>query len=83
RLGDYSYGVYIYAFPVQQAVTALQPQIGLGTHIAVSTLFTLVLAVLSWHAVEKPALAAARRWRSRRRAGTGTPSSPMAGTAAG
>lgn len=34
RLGDYSYGVYIYAFPVQQAVTALSPQIGLPAHIA-------------------------------------------------
>lgn len=83
RLGDYSYGVYIYAFPVQQAVTALSPQIGLPAHIAVSTAMTLLLAVASWHAVESPALEAARRWRARRRSAAGGPAGPMAGTAAG
>jgi peptidoglycan/LPS O-acetylase OafA/YrhL len=25
RVGDYSYGIYIYAFPVQQSVAALIP----------------------------------------------------------
>ena len=55
RLGDYSYGVYIYAFPVQQ----LMAHHGITTpygNIATAALVTLPLAVLSWHLVEAPAL---------------------------
>lgn len=55
RLGDYSYGMYIYAFPVQQiivwmGVTYLIPHIFLAFSAA------LVCAVLSWTLVERPAL---------------------------
>lgn len=55
RLGDYSYGTYIYAFPVQQ----LMAWIGVGTalgNMAFAFPVTLAMAVLSWHLVEKPAL---------------------------
>ncbi|ALX06035.1 acyltransferase family protein [Aeromicrobium erythreum] len=53
---DYSYGIYIYAFPVQQAVQLwLDPR-----HAIVNALISLVivvpLAALSWQAVESPAL---------------------------
>jgi len=57
RWGDFSFGIYVYAFPVQQAVTAM-----LGGHTAwwvnaaVSLPPVLALSVLSWHLVEKPAL---------------------------
>lgn len=54
--GDYSYGVYIYAFPIQQAVVYLWPQIGVGTYLLVCTAGTLVFAILSWHLVERRAL---------------------------
>jgi peptidoglycan/LPS O-acetylase OafA/YrhL len=60
RLGDYSYGMYIYAFPVQQLVThygALSPV----TNMAAAFPLTLILAILSWHLVEKPALSLVRR----------------------
>lgn len=57
RLGDYSYGVYIYAFPVQQSVAALFPGISVSGMLQISLFFTFVLAVLSWHFIEKPSLA--------------------------
>ena len=57
RFGDLSYGFYIYAFPVQQLIVwwtqaSLSPPVSL----ALSALGTTVLAYLSWHLVEKPAL---------------------------
>ena len=58
RFGDYSYGVYIYAFPVQQTIIALWPGIGPWPTIAVSLVLTLLLAVASWHLIEKSALQA-------------------------
>jgi peptidoglycan/LPS O-acetylase OafA/YrhL len=57
RYGDFSYGVYIYAFPVQQLVTAL---LGGRTvwwvNAALSLPVVVALAALSWHGVERPAL---------------------------
>jgi peptidoglycan/LPS O-acetylase OafA/YrhL len=57
RVGDYSYGMYIYAFPVQQWTVALWAGIGTWTLTAVSIPVTLVFAALSWHLIEKRALA--------------------------
>ena len=56
RLGDVSYGIYIYAFPVQQTLAHLVPQWSFGAHLAAATACTLALATLSWHGVEKLAL---------------------------
>jgi peptidoglycan/LPS O-acetylase OafA/YrhL len=58
RRHDYSYGVYIYAFPVQQifAVSGLY-HLGMVVYLAVCTLGTFALAVPSWHFVEKRAMA--------------------------
>lgn len=56
RLGDYSYGLYIYGFPVQQALAAAVPGISPMALLAWSTPLTLLLAVLSWHLIEKRAL---------------------------
>lgn len=57
RLGDISYGVYLYGFLVQQIVVEY---LELGRTPAVNTLLTLVpvivLGYLSWNFVEKPAL---------------------------
>lgn len=58
-LGDYSYGTYIYAFPVQQSLAALVPGIGIPAMIAGALSATCALAVASWHAVERPAI----QWR--------------------
>lgn len=58
RLGDYSYGVYVYAFPLQgAAVWAFGPQSPLE-NILYSFPPTLMLSVLSWHLIEAPAMRA-------------------------
>lgn len=56
RLGDYSYGLYIYAFPVQQMVASLVPGIGVAGMFLTSATITLALAMASWRFVEAPAL---------------------------
>jgi len=53
---DYSYGLYIYAFPVQQTLTYLFPQWPLWLSISCCLVVTLCFAALSWHLVEKPVL---------------------------
>jgi len=55
--GDYSYGVYIYAFPIQQTLIALEPEIALSKLTFVAVALTSGMAAFSWHFVEKPALA--------------------------
>lgn len=55
---DYSYGIYIYAWPVQQLLS----QWGLARGepfvvvVLMSVLSTVALAALSWHFVERPSL---------------------------
>ncbi len=56
RLPDYSYGIYIYAFPMQQLAIALGWAATPLANIAVGLALTLPLAALSWHFVESPAL---------------------------
>jgi peptidoglycan/LPS O-acetylase OafA/YrhL len=56
QLGDYSYGVYIYAFPVQQAVAALIPGVSVHQMILFSATITILLAIISWHLLEKRCL---------------------------
>jgi peptidoglycan/LPS O-acetylase OafA/YrhL len=55
--GDYSHGVYIYAFPLQQAIVFLYPNLSFGIYVALCSAVTLMLAIFSWHLVEKAALA--------------------------
>jgi len=56
RTGDYSYGFYIYAFPIQQTVVYLIGDIHLGPYLIICTGLTLGCAVLSWHLIERRAL---------------------------
>ncbi len=57
RFGDFSYGIYLYAWPVQQIVVRL-----LGVHrpfvpmCAATLAIVLMLAFASWHLIEKRAL---------------------------
>ncbi|KUH94634.1 acyltransferase [Mycobacterium sp. IS-1556] len=61
---DLSYGVYIYAFPVQQllvigGLASLNPFV----FAIIAAIATLPLAVLSWFLVEKPALSLKSRFK--------------------
>ncbi len=61
---DYSYGIFLYGYPVQQTLSHLMH----GSHnyllfFLFSLIPTLVLAALSWHFVEKPALSLRKRVR--------------------
>jgi peptidoglycan/LPS O-acetylase OafA/YrhL len=57
RFGDYSYGLYLWGFPVEQMV---MHAFGAPTRplwiFLVSFPLTLLCAIVSWHIVEKPAL---------------------------
>lgn len=60
RFGDYSYGIYIYAFPVQGwAIWAFGPQSALE-NVIYALPPTIFLSILSWHWVEKPAMRMAK-----------------------
>lgn len=54
---DFSYGFYLYAFPVQQWVLLCGGyNMAVWWHICISSCITLALAVASWKFIEQPAL---------------------------
>jgi len=57
RRGDISYGVYIYAFPVQQLLATMGlHRHGLLVYLGITFALTIPLATLSWRLVEQPCL---------------------------
>ena len=56
RFGDYSYGIYIYAFVVQQSLLHWFQITSGWTLMLLAVPITFVLAVLSWHFIESRAL---------------------------
>ncbi|HEU4665808.1 MAG TPA: acyltransferase [Dokdonella sp.] len=56
RIGDYSYGMYLWGFPMQQVVAMAWPSATPVANAGLALVPTVVLAALSWHALEKPAL---------------------------
>ncbi len=56
--GDYSYGIFLYGYPIQQSVVAFMGSPGYHwfINLAVCLPLTVAVAYCSWHFVEKPAL---------------------------
>lgn len=56
---DLSYGIYIYAFPVQQAITEISLRHGISKPLYLTTALGIVvmLAFASWVLIERPAIA--------------------------
>jgi peptidoglycan/LPS O-acetylase OafA/YrhL len=56
--GDYSYGVYLYGFPITQALVQVVPKLqGHGFLVfIVTTPIVFAFATFSWHIIERPAL---------------------------
>lgn len=55
--GDYSYGTYLYAYPIQQSVFQMVPGSDKWwVNFFVSLIVVGCFAAFSWHAIEKPAL---------------------------
>lgn len=61
HLDDYSYGIYIYAFPLQQLLTFWNATDNILQHIFYSLALTLLFAALSWRFIEKKALTLKKR----------------------
>jgi peptidoglycan/LPS O-acetylase OafA/YrhL len=59
RFGDFSYGIYLWGWPVQQViVTHLGAQFGVWRLMVVSSIVVTLVAALSWHLIERRALRA-------------------------
>ncbi|WP_071393482.1 acyltransferase family protein [Bacillus tuaregi] len=57
KYGDFSYGIYIYAFPIQQMVVYFfNNEITPLQNFIISYPITILFAIASWHLVEKKAM---------------------------
>jgi peptidoglycan/LPS O-acetylase OafA/YrhL len=56
RLPDLSYGLYVYAFPIQQAIVHLDPGVAPARLFALTLACTLAVSAVSWYVIEAPML---------------------------
>ena len=56
KLGDYSYGIYIYSFVIQQLIIFYMVGVNEVSLIFISTIASFFVAFISWHLLEKKAL---------------------------
>lgn len=76
RFGDLSYGIYVWAFPVQQLVVHVLGIQRMAVNLLLVLAFTVPLAWLSWRLVEEPSLRLKSRFGKapkRSQVGTGDP----------
>jgi peptidoglycan/LPS O-acetylase OafA/YrhL len=61
--GDYSYGIYLFNFPIQQTVVHFFPGVShWWLPLLISVPLTVLFAAVSWHWIEKPTLKLKRRF---------------------
>ncbi len=57
KYGDFSYGLYIFAFPIQQTLSGLlSPNVSPFSVFFIAGPITLLISIASWHLIEKRAL---------------------------
>jgi peptidoglycan/LPS O-acetylase OafA/YrhL len=77
--GDYSYGVYLYGYPIQQVIVTLFPSVTSPLlHFAISLPLVTLVAMFSWHCIEKPILRLRKKFSFTARKGDDTQSLPRA-----
>ena len=75
--GDYSYGIYLYGFPIQQALVCLFPgKFNVITHFLLSVILVTGVAMFSWHCIEKPVLSLRKKFSFTARKGDENASQP-------
>lgn len=62
KLGDYSYGCYLYGWIIQQIVFSINPLISNYEHVIYSVLLSVLMGILSWHLIEKHTLKLKKRF---------------------
>jgi peptidoglycan/LPS O-acetylase OafA/YrhL len=81
--GDYSYGVYLYGWPVMQAMRGWFPTVGRNPPLLwlISIVPILAIAVFSWHVVEKPVVRLRKKFSfvARQRLAEAPPTPALAG----
>src|ERR1700674_870387 len=77
-LGDPSYGIYIYAYPIQQLLAHLRLAPNEWGLFVEATVASIIVGYLSWHLVEQRALEFARRRLRRRGASAVSRPEPLA-----
>ncbi|ANN60778.1 acyltransferase [Mesorhizobium loti] len=77
--GDYSYGIYLYGYPFQQALVTLFPKLtSPWLHFGISMVLVTGVAMLSWHFIEKPTLGLRRKYSFTARKGDAKEELPTA-----
>jgi peptidoglycan/LPS O-acetylase OafA/YrhL len=57
RKGDYSYGIYLYGWPIQQMLVAVLPDLkSTPLHFIIALPLITLFSAFSWHYIEKPIL---------------------------
>jgi peptidoglycan/LPS O-acetylase OafA/YrhL len=75
--GDYSYGVYLYGYPIQQVIVTLFPAVKSPLlHFVISVPLVTLVAMFSWHCIEKPVLRLRKKYSFTARKGDLTQSLP-------
>jgi peptidoglycan/LPS O-acetylase OafA/YrhL len=73
---DYSYGIYLYGFMMQQCVASIAPHLSHQTAALIAAPFILLCAALSWRFVERPVLVWSRRRLARTPCPVGVATAP-------